>query len=766
MKKIFTLLCLFMLSGTYLLSQNQTNMYYRGEMNSWGSTSMTYRPLGTPSWATTIQSDGNDTKSNFKFANTTDWSDKDWSNGGTATLNSLTTFYEPNGGNSNFNETNTYYYTFTIKDVSSGNSEGFVMKTSALPVTIDAVTQLPLTANVSDNDDVAISVTTSAAPCAEEHIYIRYSTDNWISSAIVEASFSGTSGSATIPAQSAETTVSYYIFSTTISSPTSDYDLMTINYNNNGGPNYSYTVKYGTVAAGQWNNTSTWRAGTVPASNNNVIVNDNVTVSNSISSPAECNDLIINSGTLTINENDALTVHGTLTNNGTAANLVIASDATGNGSLIVNGSVTGNATVQRYIAAFSAPSAADGWHEIGCPVTSFTVSGTDWDPTATGSNNDLYYWDESQNLWMNYRTATFDFSPDQGYLTANDADLTHSFTGTLNNADVTASSLTFTSGKGEGWHLLGNPFPCAIKWNDDNWTLTNVAGTAKIWDYSNNPGNYTDVSANGIIPSTNGFLVEVSSGTTGSVTIPTAARLHNNANNYKNEEANSGNEKLIIRISNNQNEFTDINTIGFNAEATNKMDLAYDSHKLFGDAQAPQLWTVSDDEMFSTNYLPYSSDNIDVPLSFKAGVNGTYFINFEGLSSFYVTSNINFEDLLTGTTFNLKNQNSYEFIASTEDATNRFVLHFYNVTSTPETEQANNRALIYTDNLNHIVVKANDKVLNGTIEIMDLLGQTIDIKTVSNSNFFTLNTNFNEGVYIVRYTGKSGYIQTQKVVLQ
>ena len=762
MKKWITFLLnvsLFMFGTNVLFAQLQTNMYYRGEMNAWGATAMTYRALGTPNWIVTILSDGDDSESEFKFANTTDWSDKDWSRGDVITLNSLTTFYQPNGGNGKFNETNTYYYTFTIKDVSSGNSTGYVMETSAVPVTIDAVSQLPLAANVSDNDDVIVTITTNATPCTEEHVFVRYSTDNWATSSVVEASFTGTTGTATIPAQSAETNVSYYIFSTTVSSPSSDYDLMTINYNNNGGSNYSYTVKYGTTADGTWNNTSTWRSGTVPASNNDVVINHAVTVTNSVSSPAECTDLIINSGTLTINVNCGLTVYGDFTNNGIAGNILIKSDNTGNGSLIIEGTVSGDVTVKRYIAAFSSNN--DGWHEIGCPVTSFSVANTDWDPTYTGTNNDLYYYDESTDTWMNYRTSTFDFTPQKGYLVANDADITHSFTGTLNNSDISFSNLSYNSSKGNGWHLLGNPFPCAIKWNDGNWSLNNVVGTAKIWDYASNPGNYSDLSANGIIPSTNGFFVQVNSATN-SFTIPTASRTHNTTNNYKDFKETKN--LLQIKITNNKNVYTDICKVGFKADATYDMDIKYDSHKLFGLSEAPQLWTMSKDELYSTNYLPFDEKEIDVPLNFKAGIDASYVFTVTGQETFNTSGDIYLEDTFTGTIINLKQQSDYKFTALQNDETNRFVLHFYNVTATPEI-QSDNSTLIYAYN-NSVILKSNKNTLNGTIEMVNLLGQIVYKKSVSGTKFISIRPSLHNGIYIARYKSNNGFVQSEKIILK
>ena len=38
----------------FISGQNQSNMYVRGDINGWGSTSMTLRDLGTDTWIVSI----------------------------------------------------------------------------------------------------------------------------------------------------------------------------------------------------------------------------------------------------------------------------------------------------------------------------------------------------------------------------------------------------------------------------------------------------------------------------------------------------------------------------------------------------------------------------------------------------------------------------------------------------------------------------------------------------------------------------------------
>ena len=88
------------------------------------------------------------------------------------------------------------------------------MKTSAPPVSVSVTGQTP-TAPTSD-DPVVVSIVTSQPKSAEERIYLRWSTDTFITSHMVEAVGSGVNYSAVIPAQPAGTSVQYCITTSTV----------------------------------------------------------------------------------------------------------------------------------------------------------------------------------------------------------------------------------------------------------------------------------------------------------------------------------------------------------------------------------------------------------------------------------------------------------------------------------------------------------------------------------------------------------------------
>lgn len=145
-----------------------------------------------------------------------------------------------NGSNPdmNFNHVQNKYYAFKW----NGNDRGVVFQLSGAPVDINVVNRAPTTPNSSESVDVTL--TTGGTPPGEQTFFLRYTTDNFASSTVLQMTGSGTSYSATIPAQAQGTMVTYYTFSSanTSSVAPGDADLMTITYNTNGGSNYSYTV--------------------------------------------------------------------------------------------------------------------------------------------------------------------------------------------------------------------------------------------------------------------------------------------------------------------------------------------------------------------------------------------------------------------------------------------------------------------------------------------------------------------------------------------
>jgi hypothetical protein len=155
-----------------------------------------------------------------------------------------------NGGANKFTAPNSSYMTLIWEDVNtSSNSQGIVMETSNAPVSVGTVSFSP--ADPQPGNSITITVNLSGTPSTQEKVYVRYSTNGFSSgygTLLTAASGSSTATQTfTVPAQVNNTTVTYYAFTSTLSNGllsgnSTLTDLATINYNNNSGSNFSFTV--------------------------------------------------------------------------------------------------------------------------------------------------------------------------------------------------------------------------------------------------------------------------------------------------------------------------------------------------------------------------------------------------------------------------------------------------------------------------------------------------------------------------------------------
>jgi len=208
--------------------------------------------------------------------------------GANVIMNTLQNYTYNTGADNTISLVNNSYYTVNFEDAGYTNNRSIFMVTSAAPVTIDSVIQLPAGGLIQANIPVVITGLLSAAPSAEERFYLRYSADAFATSAILQMSVVNDSIIGTIPGLTNGNTIQYYIFSTTLpTAPSELHDLFTINFKNNNGLNFIYNVVGGgnlsvdlgldkqlcagssvTLAAEQTYETYLWNTGAVTPSIN------------------------------------------------------------------------------------------------------------------------------------------------------------------------------------------------------------------------------------------------------------------------------------------------------------------------------------------------------------------------------------------------------------------------------------------------------------------------------------------------------------------
>jgi len=434
------------------------------------------------------------------------------------------------------------------------------------------------------------------------------------------------------------------------------------------------------------------------------------------------------------------------------------------GSLIQN-SIDISGTIERDVTAWGT-GGIHGWHLLSSPITTQSIATGFTAPVP--EDYDFYAWWEPTSEWVNFKNTVTDptwntanvlgsenggtnFIPGKGYLAAYQATGTKQFAGTLNTADIPISGLTKTSGTYPGWHLLGNPFPSALKWNDGNWLLTNITSTAKIWKEST--AAYIDVpAATGIIPAMNGFMVETSGA--GSLTIPGAARMHSTTAWYKNSE-----DQIKLIANDLENNTAQESCIKVEISATEGYDSEFDSHFLAG--FAPKFYSTAGSERLSTNTLPAIANNLIIPLGFEKNTAGNFSIelaenSLNSVSSIYLT------DKKTGIKTDLSKTPVYNFTATDGDDVSRFELSFANTFGI--NAEISSDMMIYTYDKILFINQADAK--KGLIRIYSATGQiagtynldAIVSQTVELSNLMT-------GIYLVTISTEKG-VYNHKVVIK
>jgi hypothetical protein len=484
----------------------------------------------------------------------------------------------------------------------------------------------------------------------------------------------------------------------------------------------------------------------------------------------DCHNFTISSGTAEINSDAALTVNGTITNNGTASNFVVLSDAsTGStGSLIV-ASGTPQATVQQFVSTYT--SNTDGWHFLSAPVSGFTIAGSNFEPVS--GTDDLFEFDETATTdnWLNYSgTGTFgdaNFVVAKGYLVAYSSTTTtnpKSFSGPINTGSFT-ENLSYTSGSAwQGWNLLGNPYTSAIDW-DLLTKSSSVDGAVYVIRASD--GAYiswngtTGLLTDGIIPPMQGFFVHVTASSQ-SVTMENTDQVHSATNFYK--DAKTGSKNTVI-ITANGSSGQSKTYIQFREDATKSFDHAIDAYKLFGYSTAPQIYTNDGENLYSINCLPTNLEDYSLPVAVKISGSGNFRLSFSGIDSLAVHQNLSLEDLKTGKSMLLNDQNQYDFTGSPDDDVNRFVLHINGVTGIHNLSNPQDKPLVYTSNHRLVVKNRARHSLEGMLKVFDLSGRCIAQFSLNTSSTASYDLQTTPGIYLVKIVSQDGGQSTHKIVL-
>nr|MDA3852888.1 hypothetical protein [Bacteroidales bacterium] len=415
---------------------------------------------------------------------------------------------------------------------------------------------------------------------------------------------------------------------------------------------------------------------------------NNLTIDNAAGVAFDMDQLCTVRGTLHINVGKKmqvaagkhLTLSGSLSNDAGVAGLVLQSSTSGTASLLHETDDV-PATVERMITG-----AAEDWHFLSSPVADETISG-DWLPTGTygnGTGYDMYLWNEPSNCWIyqhdststvNWTTAhpSANFVAGKGYLYSIQATTpTKEFVGNLNNDDVTyaltidgSADLTL-----QGFNLVGNPYSSSIDWMASSGWYRDMLATSgsnsgnDMWIWNPTAGNYgvcnsaTGDGTNSVtryIAPMQGFFVRAESA--GNMVSTNNVRVHDATTLWKSARVELS--RITAVVSSESDKTSDELRLLFGYPENNA-----GAAKLFSPlVTAPSLYSPEGDANFSIRYLSDTISNPNVPVSFKAGRDGEYSINFDFNSNDFEI--VILEDLLTNEFVDLTRVADYRFKAST-----------------------------------------------------------------------------------------------------
>lgn len=511
-----------------------------------------------------------------------------------------------------------------------------------------------------------------------------------------------------------------------------------------------------------------------------VIKNGNMTLVNSTPGATTFDNLKIRSGsTLTIDAQSAAVVNNTLTVEG---NILLKSSTTGTAEILTEGTVTQNTnttTAERYLTEGK-------WHLASSPVEGQSINGLLTNSSngiaISGASYAMMDYSEAENNWNNYFTAasTGNANSGKGYAIQRSSNGVVNFSGTIPTADI---SMPATQ-NGEGWMLVGNPYPTAIgvtidARSTDNFILTNINNldpsfvALYLWveedAYNGNRSDYRIINNAGMgslvqdyIQSGQGFFVKSKSGSN-SVLFTKNMRAIETEIEFKSAKVSWPSISLVAESSDKRSS----TTVAFNNQMTNGLDETYDAGMFKPDPDFAIYTRLLEDNGvdFSIQCLPdYQFEKMVIPVGLDApsGEKVTFYAKNNELGN---SCMMILEDRLKGIFTDLNvSGNSYSVeLKKKSQGIGRFYLHTSESTiNSANIEFGNLYQIIPQKSLSQIIILGN--IDQRTMaHIYDLSGRIISSIQLEQTdrNIMPFNEQKN-GIYLLQIRNTSG-IKNEKI---
>ncbi len=522
-----------------------------------------------------------------------------------------------------------------------------------------------------------------------------------------------------------------------------------------------------------WNGTA-WSNG-VPTSKTAVVFSGNFTSTASL----DACSITVNTGvTVTIATGHTLRVGDNITVNGTGS-LVINNDAAliQNAKHAVN---TGNIVVKRNSTAMI----QNDYTAWSSPVVNQNLLAFSPGTAVSRFYQYLFTGTTTPTAYQSVTPSTNSFLPGKGYMirvaTAWSPTVptvfNGQFTGVPNNG-----SITYTVG--QGYNLLGNPYPSPI--DATSLIKTNgKLGALYYWShkvaasggvYPSN--NYASYSLLGGVASANGSAIpndkiQVGQGffvnAIGAFDVKFENELRVDAvtttqffrsgreNTSTNEVAE--NHRVWLNLNGKTTGFNQI-LVGYSSIATNNFDdnvdaLMFDTSKTF-------LYNVLDNKelVIQGKALPFTDSDV-VKLGLKVIEAGELEINIQQVDGLFTNQDIYVKDKYSNVIHNLK-ESAYKFTTEAGTFNDRFELIYKNAN---QEVLAISTVDLFVKN-NDLTIQSNQSAIS-SIEVFDVLGKLIFTKTgIKSKQFNTNQITANNQALIVKIQLENGEVVVKKMVM-
>jgi hypothetical protein len=586
------------------------------------------------------------------------------------------------------------------------------------------------------------------------------------------------------------------------------------NYNivySNGVLTVSSVATWTGVVNTDWFTASNWDCGVVPAVFSDVVISNVSAFYPEISSDITINSLTLNTATtLKVNPTYDLKVTNAIAidNNATlilenSANLIQINDLanTGLGKAIVK---RNSSAIKRLdYTLWSSPVAGQGVYAFS--PTTLPNRFYRYNTTTDGYNSINFNLSNLQYpaplvapLGINGtddNSITFDTA--KGYLirvpwnhpTA-PAVFAGQFKGIPNNGNITYSMDL----SGEGYNLVGNPYPSKLSVVDFIDGNPNIEGTLYFWRKTNdvNATTYATLTklaytantaaggdtgtgffnsgdqANWVVNVGQGFFVQADSANNQLYFNNEMRRGSNNQDQFfrTNGENASNNDFVVegvywLNLSNETSSISQI-AVGYSPNSTLGVDRGIDGKNINKDMY---LASQIDGNDFAIQGRSSFVDTDVVPLSFKITTSGNYAISIGQLSGLFSDSQIIYlKDKVLNVTYSLTENGAYNFNSAAGTFTDRFeVVYTTAALGIDNPTFTANHVIVYKGDSNQFIVNSGNVEMS-SIKVFDIRGRLL----TSQNNINTTQTNVPveaaTQVLLMQITSTDGTIVTKKVI--